>query len=233
MALLAENPQTATGRIGTVKRKGESGNVNLKTVVKLTLLYLACFVGALLLLIHEFIVPSLLPRFVLPLFLLAAYGLTVVFVHVTFRRNRTAQSLTVPVEGPIDPATRKRRTFAIRAGETWIFSAGVCPCRRANQGEKFPTVETLAAVSMMRSHGSPCLDRSAVEKQPEVAPFATHVRAARLWPDAPPESVAISPALHRAHGHRRGLPRSPRVADQILSELPFRLRAVPARSRQC
>ncbi len=122
--------------------------MNLKTVVKLTLLYLACFVGALLLLIHEFIVRSLSPRFVLPLFLLAAYGLTVVFVHVTFRRNQTGQSLAVPVEGPIDPATRKRRTFAIRAGEIWILLLVFALIVGLTRAKTFPLWETLAAVSI-------------------------------------------------------------------------------------
>jgi hypothetical protein len=120
----------------------------MKAIVKLTLAYVAFFIGALLLLIHEFIVRSLSPRFVLPIFLVAAYGLTVVFVGVAFRRTRTAQSRTVPIGGPFDPATRKQRLFAVRAGKMWVVLLVFALVAGLTRANAFPLWETLVAVAI-------------------------------------------------------------------------------------
>ena len=122
--------------------------MNMKTIVKLTLLYLVCFVSSILLLIHELTVRSLSPRFALPIFLVVAYGLTVVFVHVTFRKNRAVRSFEVSAASPIDSATVKRRVYAIRAGRVMIALLVVGLLTGLTRAKTFPVWETLVAVAI-------------------------------------------------------------------------------------
>ncbi len=95
---------------------------NLKTIVKLTLLFSACFVSVALLLVHECIVRS--SRGFGVALALWCVGGSFVFVFGLFRygRKQTAQSLEATPAAPLDPATRKR-VFFIRGWKGIVFVA--------------------------------------------------------------------------------------------------------------
>lgn len=88
----------------------------MKTIVKLTLLFSACFTGVILLLVHEFNVHSLSPRGLGIALALLSIGGVLIFalLLLVFERKRAVPSLDITAALPLDPGTRKQRIFFIR-----------------------------------------------------------------------------------------------------------------------
>ncbi len=100
----------------------------MKTIVKLTLLFSACFMGVMLLLAHEFSVHSLSPRGLgIALALLSVGGVLIfALLLLVFVRKRAVPSLDITAALPLDPATRKQRIFFIRFCKGWIALLVLC-----------------------------------------------------------------------------------------------------------
>lgn len=120
---------------------------NLKTIVKLTLLFSACFVSVALLLVHECIVRS--SRGFGVALALWCVGGSFVFVFGLFRygRKQTAQSLEATPAAPLDPATRKQRVFAIQVWKLIIALLVLGLVSGLSKARDFPVWETLVLVA--------------------------------------------------------------------------------------
>jgi hypothetical protein len=127
-----------------------SRNMNLKTIVKLSLLFSVCFVCVALLLVREHIVGTLSPRgFAAALALLGlASCLVVVFGLFMLGRKRAAQSQEATAVVPLDPATRKQRIFFIRVWKGMIALLVLGLVTGLDRARGFPVWETLVVVAM-------------------------------------------------------------------------------------
>jgi hypothetical protein len=97
----------------------------LKSVLKLTLLFSACFVSVVLLLVHEYSVRSLSPREFVVAFGLWCVAGSLLFVSGLFMhwKKGSPNSQDAAAAAPLDPATRKQRMFLIRVWKGVLFFA--------------------------------------------------------------------------------------------------------------
>lgn len=110
------------------------------------IVFVACFLSVALLLVHEYSVGYLSPRGfgVAGGLLIGASFLVAVFGMV----KGAAQSLEATAAAPLDPATRKQRTFAIQVWKLIIALLVLGLVSGLSKARDFPVWETLVLVAM-------------------------------------------------------------------------------------
>ena len=123
-------------------------NMNLKTISIATLLFSACFVGMVLLLVHE--QRPLSPRWFALTLAICCVGSSVAFVFGLFiyGRKRAAQSPEGRAGAALDPATLKQRMFFIRLWKVMIALLVLGLVSGLSKARDFPVWATGVGVAL-------------------------------------------------------------------------------------